>query len=223
MKKTLALIPFLLMHFANYGLTSSCTAVLPDTINAPAGKITLVNAQVNCFFLSGLGSTFSGLPPVTIALAPSDIQHIAPFTQDQPIALSQLQTYPTLGNFVAFEYKPIKGALAGQPIQVVIRTEPVSDTFKNILQQQLQAAQKANNSQQIADLTNTLINIGSKPMVQFYRRLPSIGQVQFKPLVTKIFDGPAEQQSVEINILPTGNLQIIEGETLEEEAFGKLQ
>lgn len=211
--------------------TYSCSAVLPDSIYVPAGETVIVNAQVDCLFVTGMGKAFGSTEPIEIPV--KNVVSIK-FTEDAPVKLTQLNTFPTLGEMFAFEYTPIKNStrsgkigLKGRPVQVVVRTEPVTQDFINSLKSDLAAAQSKGETDTAIELTKILDGIETKGMVQIYRRLPSLGQTKFTPIHTKIFQNPAAKQIADIRILPTGNLQIIEHtddgkKLLVEEPFGEI-
>lgn len=211
--------------------TYSCSAVLPDNIYVPSGETVVVNAQVDCLFVSGMGKAFGSTEPVDIP-----VEKFIPitFTQDAPVKLTQLTTFPTLGNIFAFEYKPMKNTtrpgkigLKGRPVQVVVRTEPVSQDFINNLKNELATAQSSGDTDTAIQLAKILDGIETKGMVQIYRRLPSLGQTKFTAIHTKIFQDSAANQIADIRVLPTGNLHIIEHtddgrKLLVEEPFGEI-
>jgi hypothetical protein len=211
--------------------TYSCSAVLPDNIYVPSGETVIVNAQVDCLFVTGMGKAFGSTDPVDIA-----VEKFIPikFIEDAPVKLIALTTFPTLGNIFAFEYTPIKNTtrsgkigLKGRPIQVVIRTEPVTQDFIHSLKNELATAQSKGDTESALELTKILDGIETKGMVQIYRRLPSLGQTKFTAIHTKIFQGPAANQIADIRVLPTGNLHIIEHtdddrKLLVEEPFGEI-
>lgn len=211
--------------------TYSCSAVLPDNIYVPSGETVIVNAQVDCLFVTGMGKAFGSAEPVDIT-----VKKFIPirFIEDAPIKLTELTTFPTLGNIFAFEYTPIKETsrsgkigLKGRPIQVVIRTETVTQDFINSLKNELAASQSKGDTEAALELTKILDGIETKGMIQIYRRLPSLGQTKFTAMHTKIFQGPAANQIADIRVLPTGNLHIIEHtddgkKLLVEEPFGEI-
>jgi hypothetical protein len=211
--------------------TYSCSAVLPDNIYVPTGETVIINAQVDCLFISGMGKAFGSTEPIDI---PVKNFTLITFTQDTPIKLTQITHFPTMGNIFAFEYIPIKNSsrsgkigLKSRPVQVVIRTEPVSQEFINSLKSELATAQSKGDTDTVVELTKILDGIETKGMVQIYRRLPSLGQTKFTAIHTKIFQGPAASQIADIRVLPTGNLHIIEHtddgkKLLVEEPFGEI-
>lgn len=215
------------------GITYSCTAVLPNKIYVPAGQTTFVNAQVDCYFLTGLGSTYGASSPIDIPVDKSMINQIQ-VVGNVPTKLASLTHFPAQNGMFAFQYIPTQDAnipnrknLKGVPIQVVIRSEPMTSAFISQLNNQLATAQNSGNTAQATELSNILNGIQSKSLVQIYRRLPSMGETMFKPMVTKIFANAPEAEIADINILPTGNLQIIEHMSdgkllLDEESFGAL-
>ncbi len=215
----------------NSSATYSCSAVLPDNIYVPKGETVIVNAQVDCLFVTGMGKAGGQTEPIDIA-----VTKFIPikFIEDAAVKLTELTTFPTLGNIFAFEYTPIKETvragkigLKNRPIQVIIRTEPVSQNFINSIKNDLATAQSKGDTEAALELTKILDGIETKGMVQIYRRLPSLGQTKFTPMHTKIFKGKAANQIADIRVLPTGNLQIIEHtedgkKLLVEEPFGEI-
>ena len=211
--------------------TYSCTAVLPDKIYVPPGETVIIDAQVDCFFLA-FGSTIDPQSqPVKINIDQKQIQQIPAFREDEPIKLTGLQHFPAKGQLYAFTYKSIKNPKQGislhdQPIEVVVRTEPISDTYKQDLQNKLKNAEQDSDTQQVTKLNQELAN---DTLIQIYRRLPSVpGQNKlFKPMFARTIAQDPQKEVADIHILPTGNLQIIEHtadgqKILVETAFGQL-
>lgn len=214
-----------------YSGTYSCTAVMPDVIYAEAGETVIIDARVDCFFLA-FGSTFDPQSqPIEIAIDKDQIQQIPAFTQDKAFKLTELANFPAKGQLYAFTYKPIKNpkkgiSLRGQPIEVVVRTEPISDIYKQDLQNKLKKAQADGNTQEITRLNQELTN---NTLIEIYRRLPTVpGENElFKPMFARTLLEDPQKVVADIRILPTGNLQIIEHKadgqkSLVEMAFGQL-
>ena len=211
--------------------TYSCTAVLPDKIYVPPGETVIVDAQVDCFFL-GFGSTIDPQSqPIEITFDKKQMHQIPDFTEDKAMQLTGLQHFPTKGQLYAFTYKSIKNpnkglSLRGQPMEVVVRTEPISDSYKQDLQNKLKKAEADGDTQQITKLNQELAN---NTLIQIYRRLPTVpGQGElFKPMFARTLAQDPQKEVADIRILPTGNLQIIEHtpdgqKILVETAFGQL-
>lgn len=205
--------------------TYSCSAVLADNYYVPAGQTIIINAQVDCLFFTGLG-TAATITEVPINIANNSMFKVPVFTQDKAYKLEGLNFYPAQEKLFAFEYQPLKGSLKNNPIQVVIRSEPLDPSFIKMLTTQQQRARTQQNSQMEQELNDILNHKAAYNKVVFYRRLPTMGETHFTPKHTKVLKRP-EQKIADIRVLPTGNLHIVDhtstGEQfLVEESFGKL-